>query len=554
MKDFSTRIPSNIENLTEAMTFIDNKLSECKLNRKDKAKALLLTEEYLVEFFKNIPHDERIIIKVKKILGKTTITILGKSSSAIDTLNPESHINFDAYESAPNAEAAIRGMIFNANRDILSQSFRNKTNKVVITAGVSSQKNLMNVLFSMLCALVICACLRIFFPESVTSAINDYVFMTIKTIFLNALKTIVAPLIFFSIAASVSSISDLSEFGRIGVKVMTFYLTTTLVATIVSLTAYNIISPGSFNELAYMIKGAEAVESQQMVSILDTLIDIVPSNFFGAFVNSATLQLIFLGILIGGVVPLMGDKTEKIASFLSTANELFLTVATTITKCMPIAVFAFIGSMVLMLDVQVLKTLVTLFICIFTAMIMMFLFYLLAVLVTTKSNPFDFFQRAVPAWLNAFALSSSNAAMTFTMNTCDKKLNISPKLYSFSIPLGATINMDGFVIVLTIAFLFLAKVFGVALSSGELVTLIITIVLLSFGAPGMPGVGTICMSVLLLQFNVPMEALALFIGINAITDPFGTANNVFGDIVGSYCVAKRNGMMQDNSNNREQKN
>ncbi len=554
MKDFSTRIPSNIENLTEAMTFIDNKLSECKLNRKDKAKALLLTEEYLVEFFKNIPHDERIIIKVKKILGKTTITILGKSSSAIDTLNPESHINFDAYESAPNAEAAIRGMIFNANRDILSQSFRNKTNKVVITAGVSSQKNLMNVLFSMLCALVICACLRIFFPESVTSAINDYVFMTIKTIFLNALKTIVAPLIFFSIAASVSSISDLSEFGRIGVKVMTFYLTTTLVATIVSLTAYNIISPGSFNELAYMIKGAEAVESQQMVSILDTLIDIVPSNFFGAFVNSATLQLIFLGILIGGVVPLMGDKTEKIASFLSTANELFLTVATTITKCMPIAVFAFIGSMVLTLDVQVLKTLVTLFICIFTAMIMMFLFYLLAVLVTTKSNPFDFFQRAVPAWLNAFALSSSNAAMTFTMNTCDKKLNISPKLYSFSIPLGATINMDGFVIVLTIAFLFLAKVFGVALSSGELVTLIITIVLLSFGAPGMPGVGTICMSVLLLQFNVPMEALALFIGINAITDPFGTANNVFGDIVGSYCVAKRNGMMQDNSNNREQKN
>ncbi len=544
MKDFNTRVQSNTENLTQAMTYIDEKLNECKLNKKDKAKALLLTEEYLVEFFKNVPKEDNIIIKIKKLLGKTTITIMGKSSVAIDTLNPEAQIQYDAYESAPNAEAAIRGMILNANRDIVRQSYRNNTNKVVITAGVSGQKNLINVLFSMLCALVLCTIMRLSLPETITGAINTYLFMTIKTIFLNALKTVVAPLIFFSIAASVSSITDLSEFGKIGAKVMAFYATTTMVATIVALTAYNIINPGSFNELSYMIKGAEAAENHQMVSILDTLIDIVPSNFFGAFVNSSTLQLIFLGILIGGVVPVMGEKTEKIATFLSTANELFLTVATTITKCLPIAVFAFIGSMVLTLDVQVLKTLVSLFVCILLGMIFMLIFYLLAVLIVTRSNPIDFFQKAIPAWLNAFALSSSNAAMAFTMNTCDKKLRISPKLYSFSIPLGATINMDGFVIVLTIAFLFLSKVFGITLSTGEIVALIVTIILLSFGAPGMPGVSTICMSVLLLQFNVPMEALALFIGIDAITDPLNTANNVFGDIVGSYCVARRNGMMQ----------
>ena len=469
MKDFNTIVQSNIENLTQAMTFIDEKLKECKLNKKDNAKALLLTEEYLVEFFNNLPKGENIIIKIKKLLGKTTI--MGKSSVVIDTLNPEAQIQYDVYESAPNAEAAIRGMILNANRDIVRQSYRNNTNKVVITAGVSSQKNLINVLFSMLSALVLCTIMRLFLSETITGAINTYLFMTIKTIFLNALKTVVAPLIFFSIAASVSSITDLSEFGKIGAKVMAFYATTTLVATGVALTAYNIINPGSF-------------------------------------------------------------------------NELFLTVATTITKCLPIAVFAFIGSMVLTLDVQVLKTLVSLFVCILLGMIFMLIFYLLAVLIVTRSNPIDFFQKAIPAWLNAFALSSSNASMAFTMNTCDKKLRISPKLYSFSIPLGATINMDGFVIILTIAFLFLSKVFGITLSTGEIVALIVTIILLSFGAPGMPGVSTICMSVLLLQFNVPMEALALFIGIDAITDPLGTANNVFGDIVGSYCVAKRNGMMQ----------
>ncbi|MCR5128573.1 MAG: dicarboxylate/amino acid:cation symporter, partial [Lachnospiraceae bacterium] len=272
---------------------------------------------------------------------------------------------------------------------------------------------------------------------------------------------------------------------------------------------------------------------------------IVPDNFFGAFVNSSTLQLIFLGILIGGVVPHMGEKAEKVASFLSAANDLFLKVATTITKILPIAVFAFIGSMVLTMDVQVIRTLLSLFICILVGLLLMTAFYFTVVLVMTRSNPVDFARKVMPAWLNAFALSSSSASMPFTMNTCEKKLGISPKLFSFSIPLGATINMDGFVIVLTIAFLFLAKVFGVELHGGDIGTLMLTIILLSFGAPGMPGVGTVCMSVLLLQFHIPMEALTVFIGIDALTDPLGTANNVLGDIVGTYCIGKTSGLMAD---------
>ncbi|OON87047.1 hypothetical protein BXO88_05800 [Oribacterium sp. C9] len=544
MKEFTVRVSPEQGNLTNAIEFIENRLTECKTGVKDRSKAVLLAEECLVELFKVTKENRPVIIRVKRFLGKTTITFMSESRNEVKAGTVNFNSDFDYYESAPNAEAAIRNMIINANSDIIRQSYRNGTNKIVITAGISSQKNLINVLFSMLLAVILCSFMRIALSGNICNAINEYVFMTIKTIFLNALKAVIAPLIFFSIAASVSSITDLSELGKIGVRVMGFYAMTTFVATIVAFTAYNIINPGTFNELSYMISATQQVGEQETVSILDTIIGIVPDNFVGAFVDSATLQLIFLGILVGGVVPLMGEKTEKITFFISAANDVFLRVASTITKCLPIAVFAFIGSMVMTMDFHLIKTLLSLFFCILLGMIVMLVFYLTIVFIMTGSNPFDFFKNAVPAWLNAFALSSSSAAMPFTMDTCDKKLNISPKLYSFSIPLGATINMDGFVVVLTISTLFLAKVFGVELSGGEIVSLIVTIVLLSFGAPGIPGVSTICMSVLLMQFHVPMEALAIFIGIDAITDPLNTANNVFGDIVGTFCVGKRNGMMK----------
>lgn len=544
MNEYTIKFLPEDGKLAGALEFIEEKLGICKVNRKDIMKAMILAEECIVELFKCVQKDKNIIIRIKKFLGKTTITIMGKSHEEIRLGSMGSGIDYDSFESAPNAEAAIRSMIINANRDVFRRSFRNGTNKIEITAGVSSQKNLMQVLLSMMLAVVICTIMRLAFPGYINTFVNDYIFTTVKTVFLNALKTVIAPLIFFSIASSIASITDLSEFGKIGAKVMMFYCMTTIVATLVALVSYNIINPGTFDEFSYMINGAKIANDAQKVSVIDTLIDIVPSNFFGAFVNSNTLQLIFLGMLVGGVVPFLGDKTEKISGFLSTANELFLRVATVITKCMPVAVFTFIGSIVLTMDFSVIKSLLTLFICILLGMLLMMTFYLTAVLVTTRSNPVTFFKNAIPAWLNAFALSSSNASMPFTMNTCDKKLGVSPKLYSFSIPLGATINMDGFVIVLTIAFMFLSKVFGIHLSGGDIGTLILTIILLSFGCPGMPGASTICMSVLLLQFHIPMEALALFIGIDAITDPMNTANNVFGDIVGTFCVGKRNNMMQ----------
>lgn len=539
MHDFSAGFVPEDQNLPGALEFVEEKLTLCKVNRKDRIKAMLLAEECIVGLFQCVQKDEHISIRVKKFLGKTTITITGKSLEKIRMNSLAPGIDPKDFESAPNAEAAIRSMIINANRDVLRESFRNGTNRIEITAGSSSQKNLMYVLFSMLLAAVICSLMRLVLPDYFNKIVNDYIFTAVKTVFFNVLKAVIGPLIFFSIAAAVSSITDLSEFGKTGVRVMVFYGATTLVSVIAALASYYLVDPGSFNEFSYMINEAEIVSDTGNVSILNTLLDIVPSNFFGAFVNSATLQLLFLGVLIGGVVPRMGDKTEKIAAFLSTANELFLRVTAVITKCMPVAVFAFVGSMVLTMDYAVIRSLPSLFLCILLGTGLIIAFYLAAVLIMTRTNPLTFLKNAAPACLNAFALSSSNASMPSTMNVCDKKLGISPKLYSFSIPLGTTVNLNGLVILLTTAFMFLSKVFGIELSGWDMGALILTITLLSLGCPGIPGSATICMSVLLMQFHVPMEALAVFVGISTIIDPLSTANNVLGNITGTFCIGKR---------------
>ena len=544
MRNHVRKLQPELSSLSEGMTFLEEALDSCGLPPRQKTKTLLLSEEYLVELIQNTVADQPVRIMVRKFFGRTTVHMTSRGSSPITGETLDTGVDLHAYDDSPNAEAAIRNMILRANSDVIRLSCRNGINKAVITAGESAQKSLIQVLTAMAAAIVICLLMRLFLPESFYTAVNDYVLASMKTLFLNALKMVVAPLIFFSIAGSVSSISDLRELGKMGGRIMLFYLSTTFLAVAVSFAVFCGLQPGQPGGMTAAVTEAAAMSETASVSILDTLLSIVPSNFFGAFVDSNTLQLIFLAVLIGVAVPQLGKRSAAVAGFLAAGDELFLHVAQMITKCLPAAVFAFIGSMVLTTEIQTLKSLLSLLLCILAGYAVIVALYLLIVLIMTRSTPLFFLKRAFPAWLNAFALSSSNAAIVNTMHVCDRNLRISPKLYSFSIPLGATVNMDGGTITVLTSLLFFAKLYGVTFTPGDLVALCLTVVLLSFGCPGIPGASVVIVSVLLNQFGIPADALGLFIGVVAILDPFSTANNVLGDAVGTYCVARRLGMMQ----------
>lgn len=542
MNYYNYEIPAGQESLDKGMAFIEESLDSCKIKKKPKAKALLLSEEAYVALLKTAVPGEKMKLSVRKTFGTTRVQMKVKATEAIDLKSGRIAAVTDLSDT-PDAENAIRGMILRSNLHVFKYSFRNGMSRATIVAGQPTQKTLLRVLNSMIFAIVLGLLMRFFCPEDFCNGVNTYVFETVKSLFLNALSMVLAPLIFFSIAACVSSFTDLTELGQLAGKVLGFYTMTTVIAVIVAIVIYSLISPGEFGELLYLATGAENLAPAD-INLLDTIKNIIPDNFFGAMVKSDMLQIIFLSILFGAAVPVLGANSGKVADFLAAGNDVFLKVAEFITSCLPVAIIAFMGSMVLTIDLNSLGAIVLIFGTVILGLIAMFAIYLILVAVFTKTLPVNFLKMVFPAWLNAFALSSSNASMTYTMDVCDKNLKISKKLYSFSIPLGATINMDANVVAFTMIALFLAKEFGIEISAADMTSLVITVIVLSFGCPGIPGAGIIIMTVLLAQLGLPAEALTVYIGMQSLLEPFVTGNNVMGDVVGTYCIGKHSGMMQ----------
>ena len=506
----------------------------------------MLIEELLVSLIKKAEPKQKISLIVIKWLGTTKIYLHSKGDefSASEFSDDQTDLR-EAYLH-PDAEDLIRGMIIKAFHEKLSFSYHNEKNCIRVIVGESSQKNLFYALCALGAAIIASIPMRLFLSPEITSNINEFLFDPIKTMFLNALKMIMGPLIFFSIASSISTFSDLRKLGRTGAKIMSFYIFTTTIAITLGFLLYYTFSPGQFGEFSSLAL-SETVQAPDSVNFKDTILGIIPSNLIQPFATANTLQIIFLSVLTGIAAGTLNNKSEAVSNFLTQANMLFMKVASIITHFLPFMIFASIVSMVLTMQLETAKTLLSLIATILLADICMMAAYILLVKVFTKTGPIRFMRSVFSTWLNALALASSSAAMPHTMEVCNKKLRISPRLYSFSIPLGATINMDGLSLMLSLTTLFFANAFGITITPADLLSLIITIIILSIGTPGIPGAGILCLTILFKQYGIPIEALSIFIGVYSLLDPINSANNVFGDVTGSYVVAKRNGLMQQES-------
>ena len=543
---FSHSISADISQLQEGISFIEDSLKKCACKSNQVIKSALLIEEMLVSLIQKSDANQQIKMTVTKRLGTTKVHLNSKGAEFSESEFSDKQIDLSKSELDPDSESIIRGLLLKANSEKITFSYKNGINRIQLFVGEATQKNLIYAICALCAAIVIGIPMRMFLPQSIADGLNEYLFSPIKTIFLNALKMVMAPLIFFSIASCVSTFKDIRKLGRMGGKIMAFYIFTTTVAISVGLLLFYTVSPGQFGEFT-SLNLSEAAPAVNSVNFKDTLLGIIPSNLLQPFVTANTLQIIFLAILIGIAAGSLGKHSERVSEFLSLANSLFMKVAFLITKFLPLMIFASVVSMALTMKFETAKTLISLVGTILLADACMLVAYILLVTFLGKTNPFQFIKKALSAWLNAFAIVSSNAAMAHTMEVCDKKLRISPKLYSFSIPLGATINMDGLSVMLSLTTLFFASAFGITLSPADILSLIFTIVVLSVGTPGIPGTGLICLSVLFKQCGIPIEALSIFVGVYSLLDPINTANNVFGDVTGTYIVAKRSKFIQEKS-------
>jgi Na+/H+-dicarboxylate symporter len=354
---------------------------------------------------------------------------------------------------------------------------------------------------------------------------------------------VVTPVVFFSIVSCIGQFTNLPEMGKIGGKVFLLYLTTTFLATGAGIGTFYLFRPGS--AIAGMtLADASSLTSQTIsVSFKDTIVGIVPANFLSPFLEANMLQLIFLAVFCGIAVGMIGQYSKILTDLFTACNELFLKITVLLVQFMPVAAFCSILAMILQTGADTLLAVLSIFAVFAIALAVMMVLYCLLMLLFARLSPIPFLKKYTSTMLQVFSVASSNAALPLNIEACQKKLGISPKVYSLALPLGATVNMDGTCIYLGVFALALARVYGVEVPAAALMSIVISIIVLSIGAPGIPGSGLICLSVLLSQLGVPLEAVGLIMGIDPLIGMMRCMSNCLGDVAVCCIVAKSEKLM-----------
>ena len=386
------------------------------------------------------------------------------------------------------------------------------------------------------------------------------------TIFVNLLKLIAVPLVLASLIVGVTSLNDIAKLSRMGGKTIGFYLVTTMLAITIGLTVVNLVQPGDTlpketqNELmqGYRENLEGSSESAQQVmerSPLDFFVDIVPENFFDAASdNSNMLQVVFLAILLGiGIIQLPIQKGEILINFFDSLNEVIIKIVDIVMKTAPYGVFALMAAVIVDLAgddltkaLDLLGALGWYCIAVLIGLVLhVMLVYSSLFKLFSKMKLGDFFRAIRPAMLLGFSTSSSAATLPVTMERVEKNAGVDEEVSSFVLPVGATINMDGTSLYQAVAAVFISQALGLDLSIGQQLTIVLTATLASVGAAGVPGAGIIMLVIVLEAINVPVEGIALILGVDRILDMCRTAVNITGDAAVSVAVAYTEGLLGD---------
>ncbi|MCL1142937.1 dicarboxylate/amino acid:cation symporter [Shewanella gaetbuli] len=379
--------------------------------------------------------------------------------------------------------------------------------------------------------------LRNLFPESlfVKDYLTEGLFNVIGAIFISSLKMLVVPLVFVSLVCGTSSLSDPSKLGRLGGKTIAFYLFTTAIALSVAILLAVIIHPGS----ASLASSTMEFSVKEAPSLSEVIINIVPDNPVQAMTQGNMLQIILFAVIFGFAISHIGERGERVARFFNDLNEVIMRVVTLVMQLAPYGVFALMAKLSLTLGLETFGSVVKYFLLVVLVLLIQALIvYPTLLKVFSGLSPFMFLRKIRDVQLFAFSTASSNATLPVTIETSEHRMGVDNKIASFTLPLGATINMDGTAIMQGVATVFIAQVFGIDLSLTDYAMVVITATLASIGTAGVPGVGLIMLAMVLNQVGLPVEGIALIIGVDRLLDMIRTAVNVTGDTVATVVIAK----------------
>ena len=381
---------------------------------------------------------------------------------------------------------------------------------------------------------------------------NDFV----GDLFMRGLRFIAVPIVLFSLIVGVSSLNDTSKLGRIGGKTIGIYLVTTAVAITVGLVLANVVGPGrGFEEETRVVLAASqevradasigAANMQRDRSTWDILLEIVPTNPFGSMAKGNTLQVVVAALLIGVALTMVKKETARpVVEFCDGMTQVVIKIVEMILVIAPYAVFSLISRAIADLGLDVLEALVWYVLTVMAGLaVMMFGVYPAVLRAFGRMGPRRFFRAISPAQLLAFSSSSSGATLPVTMECCEQRLGIKEEVSSFVLPIGATINMDGTALYQGVAAVFIAQFYGLGLTIGDQLTIVLTATLASIGTAAVPGVGIVMLVIALESVGIPLEGIAVILGVDRILDMCRTSCNVTGDCMVATVVAHSEGAL-----------
>ena len=382
------------------------------------------------------------------------------------------------------------------------------------------------------------------FGDTLSNIVEVYAFRLGSDIFINLLKMLIVPLVFFSLVSGISSLGNLKSIGNISLKTITLYLITTAIAVSLSLFIGAIFQPGSGVNTANLISPDKLPQGQ---GIYQTILDIFPANIIEAMANNQMLAIVFFSIIFGLALNKTNHLTNNLSESFEKLNTVFMQLVVMIIAFAPIGVFCLIGKFVIADGLNVFgEALKYVILLIATLFLHMFITYSVLIKFFTRLSLKTFFLKMKDVAVFAFSTSSSAATIPVTLKTVENELGVNKNVAAFVVPVGATINMDGTAIMQGMATIFIAQMSGIDLSLIQYVQVVLLAVATSIGTAAVPSAGTITLVIILQQFGLPLEAIGIILAVDRILDMTRTAINVTGDAAVACVVAESEGMLEKN--------
>lgn len=526
--------------MAEMFDSMQDYLSQLRMRPVEENRAMLMFEESLVSLMEHADpgRPQRITVKASRFLGTLTIslTVPGREFPFSEKVMP---LGLPLEEEGEGDQARVlRGLVLQSFGSRLRYRHRDGRNTVRIEAQRSPYSFLYQTMSCLFAAVLLGVLCRVAVPQATYLALNDMVLEPGRTMFINALKIVISPVVFFSLVISIAQFGNLSEVGKMGGRLMLLYLLMEVVACVLSAGVCSLtrLTGLPFSHGLSVGVGGPALEAATP-SLRDFIVGMVPSNFLQPFLDSNMLQLMFLGVLCGIAVGEIGDYSKPLRDFMESCYELFMRMTAILTRFIPIAVLCSIWSLMLTTGTDLLLSLLGVLVIVFLGMVALMCIDGVRLRVAGLS-PGHFLKKYAPAMAHVFSTTSSSASLPENMKAA-KGMGVPEKVYSLSLPLGVIFSKNGSIFYRATTALLIAQLFGIEVPVAGVVSLLVSASVITLATPGVPGGAFIAFSALLLQLGVPSEALACIIGIDAVMDLFIGVVNCFGTMVSTVTVSHR---------------